>query len=297
MKRPNFTQGANGEKQVVKKTTKNWWILIGMVTFVVLVNIVIFILDNQEVEIAVLRQHTGQGTLITPESFDKQTMVKKEFKKHGIVEIYEGFSKRSIILWEDKDTIKTAYASHYIRANSPVHWDSMTTEPQKDYAYLYQMEGELLKINLDGGEFGQMLMPGDRINVRASYLEPNYKLPSDSEYAKMLEAGSAGTVSSVSIKRRIFDNATVLDILNKDGESIFDLYYKLLSMSTSAQQKTIKSEEFKKNVQPVNILLNVTAEEADDYMDIVGKSPSYLMTILPRNSENVITEALQQLLK
>ena len=84
-------------------------------------------------------------------------------------------------------------------------------------------------------------------------------------------------------------------MLNGAGESIFDKYYELLSLPKDKQLEMVQSEEFISAVQPAEILLNVTPEEADRYMSIQANGPTYMMTLLPRTSSNAITEVLNEL--
>ena len=156
------------------------------------------------------------------------------------------------------------------------------------------MDGELLKISMDAGTFGQMLVPGDHINVRAAYSEQVYTLPTEEEFLLQQQTGIS---PQTAVRRQIllFNNVAVLDMLNSNGESIFDKYYELLALPKNKQLEMVQSEEFIESVQPSEILLNVTPEEADRYMSIQSYGPSYMMTLLPRTSSNAITEVLNEL--
>jgi hypothetical protein len=246
------------------------------------------------VEIVKLSAAVPQDGMVLQSNMYKDTMLRSEYEKHGVVTLSDGTKRRAIVLWEDRERITNAYAAHYIRQDTPLYWDSLTKEAPKQYAYLYQMDGELLKVDLDAGEFGKMLVPGDKINVRASYTEKVYTLPTEREFQIQQQMGIQPQ-TTVTRNILLFNNVTVLDILNSQGESIFDLYYRLLSLPKQRQNQIINSEEFQKQVIPKEILLNVTPEEADRYMSIKGNSPTLMMTLLPRTSGNLITEALNEL--
>lgn len=246
------------------------------------------------VEIVKLSAAVPQDGMVLQSNMYKDTMLRSEYEKHGVVTLSDGTKRRAIVLWEDRERITNAYAAHYIRQDTPLYWDALTKEAPKQYAYLYQMDGELLKVDLDAGEFGKMLVPGDKINVRASYTEKVYTLPTEREFQIQQQMGIQPQ-TTVTRNILLFNNVTVLDILNSQGESIFDLYYRLLSLPKQRQNQIINSEEFQKQVIPKEILLNVTPEEADRYMSIKGNSPTLMMTLLPRTSGNLITEALNEL--
>jgi hypothetical protein len=222
------------------------------------------------------------------------TMSLDEYNRQGIVTLSDGTKRKAIVLWEQRSQINNTYASYYIRENTPIYWDSIGNETPKQYSYLYNMDGELLKISIDPTTFGQIIVPGDHINVRAAYTEQVYTLPTLEEYTLQQAMGIS---QQTSVRRQIllFNNVAILDMLNGNGESIFDKYYELLSLPKDKQLELIQNEEFIASVQPADILLNVTPEEADRYMSIQSNGPSYMMTLLPRTSSNAITEVLNEL--
>lgn len=276
------------------KTTKVS-ILLGIVVVVILaLNIITSMQLRDTVDIVKLKSPVPQDGRITLDNMVKDKMLRSEYEKQGVYTLSDGTKKRAIVLWEDRYRIANAYASYYLRQDTPIYWDSLSKETPRKYSYLYKMDGELLKINVNAKEFGNMLVPGDRINVRASYTENEYKLPSEKDFMLQQQMGIQPQ-TAVTKNIMLFNNVVVLDILNSEGGSIFDIYYRLLALPKAKQQETIATEEFQKSVQPSEILLNVTPEEADRYMAIKNKSPQFMMTLLPRTSGNLITEALNEL--
>ena len=81
----------------------------------------------------------------------------------------------------------------------------------------------LLKISINADTFGQMLVPGDRINVRAAYSEQVFTLPTEEEFMMQQQTGIS---PQTTVKRQIllFNNVAILDMLNGNGESIFDIF-------------------------------------------------------------------------
>lgn len=278
----------------VSKTFKISAILAVVVIVVIGLNVWSSYSLKQTVDIVKLSSAVPQDGRVTQTNMVKDKMLKTEYEKQGVYKLSDGSERRSIILWEDRERLKNAYASYYIRQGTPLYWDALTKETPKKYSYLYKMDGELLKVALDAEEFGQMLVPGDKINVRASYEENDYTLPDEREFAMQQQMG---VQSETSVERNIklFDNVVVLDILNAKGDSIFDIYYRLLSLPKAKQQEAVATKEFQDTVKPSDILLNVTPEEADYYMSVINKNPDFLMTLLPRSSGNLITEALNEL--
>lgn len=261
---------------------------------VIVLNVVTSLSLRATVEVVKLKASVPPEGILTEDNMYKDTMQKGEYEKQGIVEFSDGSKKRGIVLWSDRDQILNAFASYYIRENTPIFWDAISKESPKQYSYLYRMDGELLKLNISADQFGEMLVPGDKINVRVAYQEQVYTLPTEAEFRMQQQTGIQPATSK---KRQVklFNAVSVLDILNGNGESIFDIYYDVLSLPKKEQIEMVNSEEFKARVAPAQILLNVTPEEADRYMEIQAKGPMYMMTLLPRNSSNAITEMLNEI--
>lgn len=274
-----------------RKVTKG---LIAFTIVIVGVNLGSSFALRQTVDVVKLKAPVPQDGVITEDNMVKDKMLKAEYEKQGLMKFSDGSEKRQIVLWEDREKIKGAYASYYVRENAPVYWDSLTKDTPKKYAYLYNMDGELLRLDIDATQFGEMLVPGDKINVRVSYNDTLYTLPDEEQYAIQQQTGLE-METTIPVQEMLFSSATVLDMLNGEGQSIFDIYYDLLSMPKAKQQEQMESEEFKTLVTPTKILLNVTPEEADRYMSIQNKGGQYLVTLLPRTGSNAITDALNEL--
>lgn len=247
-----------------------------------------------DVDILVLKSAVPAEGRITEANLETTSMAKSEFQARGTYKSSDGKVKSAVVQAKDKNTIVNAYASYYLRQNTPIYWDSLTKETPKKYSYLYKMDGELLYVDIDADTFGQMLVPGDHINVRVAYEEELYKLQTQEEYSQLKDTGISAQTSAT-VQAKLFNDVSILDMLNKDGESIFDLYYELVALPKAQQQKMIDDEDFLTRVEPKKILLNVTPEEADHYMAVMDKNPSFLITLLPRTSSNLITEALNGL--
>lgn len=276
------------------KTTKVS-IMLGVVVAVVLgLNFWSNFQLKQTVDIVKLTTSVPQDGVITPEIMVKDSMLKSEYEKQGVHTLADGTKRRSIVLWEDKDRIKLAYASYYVRQGTPLYWDSLSKETPKKYSYLYKMDGELLKIKVDAKEFGRMLVPGDKVNVRATYSENEYVLPSEQDFMLQQQLGIQPE-TNVTKTVKLFNGVVVLDLLNSRGDSIFDIYYRLLALPKQQQTELLKDDEFMSTVEPTEVLVNVTPEEADRYVQVTNNSAKFQMTLLPRSSGNLITEALNEL--
>jgi hypothetical protein len=178
-------------------------------------------------------------------------------------------------------------------------WDSTISDQTRKNSYLYSMSGELLNINMTTtSEFGDMVVPGDTLNIRATYTAKVYTLPSEEEYKLSSDAGtSTKATDGVEVTKTdlLFSEVTILDMLNGSGNSIFDIYYDYISMSKEQQAAALEDDAFLDSVKPSSILLECTAEEVERYMYLQDLGASYQMTLLPRTSSSQITDSLSEI--
>lgn len=251
------------------------------------------------------------GTITSAALFEKREMLAMEYEKQGLSKLGGGQPIREVLLWSDLQYVLPnteannkavgltcsgpgAYAAAYMAGGRPVYWSDLTTTTTQKNSYLYQMDGELIRLDITPDDFGDMVVPGDKLNVRITYQTDDYTLPSYDEYEKLQESGKAQD-NTITKTELLFSEVTILDMINGSGESIFDLYYELLSLPDAEKEAIINSADFKSRVAPSNILLSVTAEEADRYAYIKTMGGTYLITLLPRDGTTEILDALDEL--
>lgn len=288
---------ANGASRNTVNVGKSALVFIGLgvvIVIVLLINVFATAKLKEKVEVVQLKESVAQNQLITEDNLQKVEMYAAEFKKVGEVVLSDGSTRSAVVRWDERQNIVGGYAAYYIRKNTCIYWDALTHETQRKNSYLYKMDGELLKLDVSADVFGEMVVPGDRVNIRCIYTETNYNLPTVAEYEAMEQLGLQMNTTT-EVQTKLFSGVSVLDMLNSNGESIFDIYYNLINLSTSEQQAMLNSSEFKEKTAPSQILLCVTAEEADMYMRISNKNPQYMLTLLPREGSNLILDALAAL--
>ena len=148
-------------------------------------------------------------------------------------------------------------------------------------------------------DFGDMVVPGDTLNIRVNYDKKYYNLSDIEKYKLGIDSGAGNSTEGVSVKttEMLFNEVSVLDMLNSDGNSIFDIYYDYVSLSKAAQNEKLKDSTFLESIKPQSILLEVTAEEADRFMELKSSNPTYQITLLPRTGSNAILDSLSDIQK
>lgn len=238
------------------------------------------------------------NSLITDDMLEAYDMYYKEFQQYGTMKFSDGSTRSTIVRWNDKDlVVGKRYAAYYMRGGTVLFWDSTISDQTRKNSYLYSMSGELLNIQMTTTQdFGDMVVPGDTLNVRATYTAKVYNLPTEQEY-KLNSANGAAASDGVEITKTdsLFSEVTILDMLNSSGNSIFDIYYQYIAATKAEQQAMLKDDGFLQSVQPASILVECTAEEVEHYMKLQAAGASYQMTLLPRTSSSSITDSLSEI--
>lgn len=272
------------------------FIALAIIVFVCVVTSISASENKKVVSVVRLKDNVSANSMITEDMIEEYDMYYKEFEQYGVVNFSDGTKKKSVVTWEDRDSIVgNRYAAYYLRGGTVLFWDQTVREQTKKNSYLYSMDGELLNIKMNTEDFGDMVVPGDTLNIRARYQKVNYDLPTEEQYKLTTEEG--GTVQAVTtpVTEMLFSEVTVLDMLNSEGNSIFDIYYDYISKSKEEQAALLADSEFLTSVEPDTILLEVTAEEADRFMEIEANDAEYLMTLLPRTGSSSIIDSLAEI--
>ena len=274
-------------------------IALGVVIFICIITAISAAENKKTVTVVRIKDDApiSSNALITEDMIEAYDMYYKEFEQYGTMSFSDG-SKRSVIVrWQDRDLVTgTRYAAYYLRQGTVLFWDQTIRQQTKKNSYLYNMDGELLNIKMTPtADFGDMVVPGDALNIRVSYSKINYDLTSEEQYQLSMEQGTAIETAETQVTELLFSEVQILDMLNGNGASIFDIYYDYISASKDKQAEALANDEFLASITPTSILIECTAEEADRFMEISAKSPSYLMTLLPRTSSSAIIDSLSDI--
>lgn len=238
------------------------------------------------------------NSLITENMVEAYDMYYKEYKQYGTMKFSDGSTRSTIVRWQDRDAVLgQRYAAYYMRSGTVLFWDSTIKDQTRKNSYLYNMSGELLNINMTTTkDFGNMVVPGDSLNVRATYTTTLYNLPTEEEYKLSQEAGE-GTYNGVEVTNTecLFSEVQILDMLNSDGNSIFDIYYQYIASTKTQQQAMLSDDGFLASVKPSSILVECTSEEVEHFMELEANKADYQMTLLPRTSSSSITDSLSEI--
>ena len=191
---------------------------LGLIVFVIVMSIISSAESRKTVTVVKLKDDVSisANSLITEDMIESYEMYYKEYGK----------VRSTIVTWADKDiVVGKRYAAYYMREGTLLFWDSTLSDQTRKNSYLYSMTGELLNIDMNTvADFGDMVVPGDTLNIRATYTEKYYNLPDEEGY---MISGGEGYEDGVEVTQTtmLFSEVTILDMLNSAGNSIFDIYY------------------------------------------------------------------------
>lgn len=124
------------------------------------------------------------------------------------------------------------------------------------------------------------------------------------EYAPNSHSNSVNSlVKDVPVAEIVYPSIRVVDMLNSNGESIYDIYMSLLGMSYNERVRMLKtsvteqSSSFMKRVVPEKLVLVVSSEDASqlaEFENLTGMKFKY--TLLPYKEEDGEEDLYSQLL-
>lgn len=274
-------------------------IALAVIVFVCVMTAISSAENKKTITVVKLKADTSisANALITEDMIEAYDMYYKEFQQYGTMKFSDGTTRSTIVRWEDRDSVVgKRYAAYYLRGNTVLFWDSTLKDQTRKNSYLYSMSGELLNIQMNTvDDFGDMVVPGDTLNIRATYTDVKYDLPTEEAYKLSALEGISTNGIETEVTESLFEEVQILDMLNASGNSIFDIYYQYISMTKAEQQACLQDDGFLESVKPASILLEVTAEEVENYMKMQKLGAKYQMTLLPRKSSSSMTDSLSEI--
>ena len=274
-KRPGTS---NGKRIAVKILTVSLSLGVLFFTFVYMRNTNSAALDT--VDIVRVKKELPAGTAISMGDLEKYAIIKKEYDKDNM------------ILFEDsdfvEDVIRDKYTSYYLRQETPLYYDQLTEKrPPRDLTLERLPEGyELTTVPYNYMEAGgNRLLPGDLIRMRVSFEvdavpQDDYDYDSGSYYQWTRKVIRTDTV---------FDSIAVVDMLNKNGDSIYNIYLEIMRLNERERQEILRSKDFLTSVKPVALELALTPDDVERYNSykVSAGNGSFLITLLGRGGNDI----------
>lgn len=232
------------------------------------------------VNIVRIKKDLPAGAAITIDDVEKYAIIEKEYDIENMIP-YESVD-------DVKNIIQNKLTSYYLRGLTPLYKDQLTEKKMpRDIILETLPEGyELTTIPYNYKEAGgNILLPGDLIRMRVSY-EVDV-IPQD-EYDS--DNGNYYQWTKKIIKTdTVFDSITVTDMLNSNGDSIYNIYLEVMRLSEKERQEILKNKDFLTSVKPAALQLTLLPEDVERYnsFKISAGNGSFLITVLGRNGNDI----------
>lgn len=239
--------------------------------------------------IAVVRVKADRGiemsTPINEEDIEVYNVIRAEYTE-------------DMILAENIDDVIGMYSLYYLRHNSILYKDQLGGERPITNEWLYELGEDEEAITIQYNYLkcgGDILMPGDRVRIRATYgvEETNTNTDWYGHDENNIEYKDGNDTKKTTV---IFDSVEIKDMLNENSHSIYEIYKEILRMDENQRQEVMKSSDFIKSILPRALVLAGSKSEINEYAKYANvKEGELLITILSRESSNPIIDQLPTL--
>lgn len=220
---------------------------------------------------------------------------------------------RLYVLWGNKSEVVGKYVGINTRQSDKLELSDLTNKPTQSNPWLSSVATgeEFYQMSFDATTvYDRLIIPGSYLRFRlvanvsaAAYgtIEKafssssiNVQAPSDTskgsissieDFSAILTSNSNAQVSCVTVA---FD-AQVSDLVNKNGQSMYDLYSAFSQMNSTVRAKYFKtkissgSSSFLQSLTPTKIVLAVTPEQATALASIESSSLTKKITVLQKS--------------
>jgi len=283
-------------------------------------------MDQREVEIVKFSKDVGIGTEITDEDIQSGTILTAEYndKANSTWVGNDGKSQSGqiYIKWDNRKDILGMYVTNARRIDDAVTLRDLSDieiEPNPWYSEV-PVDNELYTLKFDASDiYTRMLLPGCTIRMRVITEVPSNKAEQyrakikeksvenvttseDGEiedtngymsailpYLAQDQKSDDDSESEVPVAEVVFNNLVMLDALNSDGESIFDIYYALNNMDSTVRENYIRenASTLKSRLLPASLIMSLTPEQADSISEFENADiTNYKYTIVKTDSED-----------
>lgn len=275
--------------------------------------------EQREIEIVTFKRDMSIGTEITAADIEVGTILKAEYddKEDESYISNDGVSKKEQIYvkWKERDEVLGQFVTNSRRVSDPVTRRDISTEeiePNPWYSGI-PFENELYTMKFDASDvYTRMLMPGATVRMRIITEVP---VEAADEYRQQIANKSAagdgientnGYISAVlpfytasttdsessekiPIAEVVFENLTILDAMNDDGESIFDIYYSLNNMDSTVCESYIRenAEDLRERLIPASLIMSLTPEQATSVAEFENiDKTAYKYTVVKKQQQD-----------
>lgn len=252
--------------------------------------------EQREIQIVTYKRDVAIGVEITEADIEMGTILKMDYdaKKDQTWIGTDGKTHKDQIYvkWDDRKEVLGKYVTNSRRVGDAVTLRDISAEaiePNPWYSSI-PYENELYTMKFDSSDvYTRMLMPGATVRMRIITKVPvefadeyRKQIAEKSALSEGLEnsngyisailpfysmdenSGNSANSEKVPIAEVVFENLVILDAMNKDGESMFDIYYSLNNMDSTVRESYIRenAEDLRDRLIPESLIMSLTPDQA-----------------------------------
>lgn len=280
-----------------------------------------FNMQQREIEVVACKGNILMGSQITEDNLCPMVILKKEYdsKNDAIWSDSKGnqYKGQTYIKWEDRNDAEKGVVGKY--AVNPCNADDYLTRRdiqsekiEQNPWYEKVAEGsEFYTLKFDSSDtYTRLLMPGAVVRMR---IITKVDASKADEYRQQI-SNKTGTGDGVDDKNGylsailpfysaengddtdgeipiaevVFDNLQIVDAINADGQSIFDIFYSLANMENGVRAQYINNNyaALKEQIIPDTLILILTPEQASSVAEFENVDlTSYKYTVVKTDVE------------
>lgn len=278
--------------------------------------------EQREIEIVTFKRDVAIGVEITEADIEMGTILKMDYDSKDdqtwIGNDGKSQTAQIYVKWDEREEVLGKFVTNSRRVGDAVtrrDISDVAIEPNPWYSEI-PFENELYTMQFDSSDvYTRMLMPGATVRMRIITEVPvefadeyRAQIAEKSASSEGLEnsngyisavlpfysvdddnAGNDASSDKVPIAEVVFENLVILDAMNGDGESIFDIYYSLNNMDSTVRESYIRenAEDLRERLIPESLIMSLTPDQATAVAEFENiEKTAYKYTVVKKEQQD-----------
>lgn len=280
-------------------------------------------IQSREISVVGCKDDILIGTQITEDQLQEMTILKKSYDDHANTTWTDSTGAQhqgqTYVLWEDRydeeKGVVGKYAVNPGNADDYFTYRDFQTERVETNPWYSQVEdgAELYTLKFDNSDvYTRMLIPGSILRMRIITQVPvdkadeyRAKIANKTGTGEGVDGDANGYLSAilpfystdeeerenntVPVAEVVFDNLMLIDALNSESTSIYDLFYSLMNMENSVRAKYINENytTLRTQIIPETLILVLDPEQASQVAEFENIDyNAYKFTVVKNTTED-----------
>lgn len=275
----------------------------------------VFKTDQKTIQVCSYSKSISMGSTVELSDIVAKDILKSEYKamekstltrSDGSIEVGQKY-----IPYDSKNDIAGHTLAYGVNSGDFVTLEELATQAVDINPWYSNIKDgqEIYTLAFDSSDvYARYLVPGTKVKMRVISTVPTSQIDVARNAVKDNQKKEEETVNSFRqailpfkvfekedndteshVAEAVFVGIKIMDALNKNGESIFDIYYNISNMESAARENYIRENaaSLKERIVPAKLILIVGSEEGDRLAEYEQtKTSAYKYTIIKQNPED-----------